>query len=197
MSTALVLYTPPARRVTLKAVAWFLAYCAGWLVLALTLASVVGCGGTVFRVDERFTEEERNTLADSLLSWQDAGAAKDVFLLFGQKVDVTDRHCTIVRTGERAAENAVGVLRDADTNAALTDDTINGVRIVFVMDRIYRPGNGIEGTTASFRGTALHEFGHYFTSQGHLDNPDDVMYHASVAVALTANDVRAITRLER
>jgi Matrixin len=152
-------------------------------VLAVT-AFATGCLGTPIYVDERFTEEEEQTIQAAADVWTAAtnGKAK-VDFIFGQRVDLRDTgRRVMVRAGGRAAENAFELFREGDPGGR--HESWDSEVIVIVPERM----DGID-----MKYVVTHELGHHFGVH-HVADDTAIMYfqpNPRSAHCLTREDLTA------
>jgi hypothetical protein len=162
--------------------AWF-SQLAKLAVFALT-AFATGCMGGPIYVDERFTEEEEQSIRAAAEAWSNAtNGAASVDFIFKQRVDLTDTgRRVMVRSGGRAAANAYELFRDGDPGGR--HESWDSEVIVIVPERM----DGID-----LQYVVTHELGHHFGVH-HVADESAIMYYRpnpKSAHCLTKEDLTA------
>jgi Matrixin len=152
-------------------------------VLALT-AFATGCLGDPIYVDERFTEEEEQTIRAAADTWYEATNGKaTVEYIFGQRVDLRDTgRRVMVRADPRAAENAYERYREGDPGGR--HRSWDSEVIVLVPERM----DGID-----LKYVVIHELGHHFGVH-HVADESAIMHfrpNSKSAHCLTMEDLAA------
>jgi hypothetical protein len=152
-------------------------------LLALT-AFATGCLGNVVYVDERFTDEEEQTIRSAEETWSRATNGKAaVDFIFGQRVDINDKgRRVMVRAGGRAAENEFELFREGDPGGR--HESWDSEVIVIVPERM-------QGIDLEY--VVIHELGHHFGVH-HVPDEAAIMYYRpnpKSAHCLTREDLSA------
>ena len=166
-----------------KSGAGFFLQATKFALLALT-AFATGCLGDVVYVDERFTDEEEQSIRAAADTWTLATNGKaTVDLIFGQKVDIREKgRRVMVRAGGRAAENTFELFRDGDPGGR--HESWDSEVIVIVPERM-------EGIDLKY--VVTHELGHHF-SVHHVADEAAIMHYRpnpKSAHCLTREDLSA------